>query len=175
MDKKIIKNYFLIFTVSLFLFFVGALFGFIFFYFFKQQSVFIIDKFKLLQSIFGIREYQEGMSFIYLFSVIFLGNLFSIIGYFALGYFKALIPVSVISGFFIIIFLFSGTIRHGTPLPGEVILLSSMEMFYRIMTISLGEYIQKCKFKNKILVIILIALIILIFAGAVFYEIIILY
>ena len=165
-----IKKFFLIFIVSLLLLVSGALAGLIFFYFFKEESVFLINKFKLLQGLFGIHEYREGMSANYVFLVIFFGNLISTGGYFALGYLKALIPVSLISGFFIMVFLLSGIIRHKTSLPMEVIILSSTEMFYRMMALSIGEYIQKNKFKNKATPIVSFVIIFLMFLAAVFYE-----
>ncbi len=165
-----IRKFFLIFTVSLLLLISGALLGLIFFYFFKEESVFLINKFKLLQGLFGIHEYREGMPTSYVFLIIFFGNLISTGGYFALGYLKALIPVSLISGFFVIIFLLSGTIRHSMSLPVEVIILSSTEMFYRMMALSTGEYIQKNKFKNKVTPVISFVVIFLIFLTAVFYE-----
>ncbi|MFZ3387023.1 MAG: hypothetical protein WA120_07605, partial [Candidatus Hydromicrobium sp.] len=144
-----LKQYFSIFIKSLLTLLAGAAVGFVFFYFFKNASVFIIDKFKILQGIFGIREYQEGMSFNYVLAAIFLGNLLSTIGYFTLGFLRASLPVSFITGVFMIIFLFSGTIRHGTPIPVEVIMLSSIEMFYRVTALATGEYINRNRFKNK--------------------------
>ena len=148
----------------------GAALGFIFFYFFKNASVFIIDKFRILQGVFGIREYQEGMSFNYVLAAIFFGNLLSTLGYFALGYLRAALPVSFITGVFMIIFLFSGTIRHGTPIPAEVIMLSSIEMFYRVMALATGEYINKNRFKNKAVPLSSIIIIFVMFISAVFYE-----
>ncbi|MFZ3085772.1 MAG: hypothetical protein WA097_03895, partial [Candidatus Hydromicrobium sp.] len=99
-----LKQYFSIFIKSLLTLLAGAAVGFVFFYFFKNASVFIIDKFKILQGIFGIREYQEGMSFNYVLAAIFLGNLLSTIGYFTLGFLKASLPVSFITGVFMVIF-----------------------------------------------------------------------
>ena len=139
-------------------------------YFFSDTSVFIIEKFKVLQSIFGIREYEPGMVYGPVLAAILAGNIISTISYFGLGYLKGLIPLSIISGFFVIVFLFSGIIRHGTAIPAGVIILSSMEMFYRMLTISLGEFIAKNKFKNKVLIISVIILIVAMLLGAVFYE-----
>ena len=165
-----LKQYFSIFMKSLLALLAGAALGFIFFYFFKNASVFIIDKFRILQGVFGIREYQEGMSFNYVLAAIFFGNLLSTLGYFALGYLRAALPVSFITGVFMIIFLFSGTIRHGTPIPAEVIMLSSIEMFYRVMALATGEYINKNRFNNKAVPLSSITIIFIMFISAVFYE-----
>lgn len=165
-----IKQYFLIFIKSLLILLAGAAIGFIFFYFFKDISIFIIDKFKILQGVFGIHEYREGMSFNYIFLTILLGNLLSTLGYFALGFLRASLPISFISGLFIIIFLLTGTIRHGISLPTEVIILSSIEMFYRVMALATGEYISRNKFKNKTIPITSMVIIFIMFISAVFYE-----
>jgi len=165
-----VKQYFLIFIKSLLILMAGVAVGFIFFYFFKDVSVFIIDKFKILQGVFGIHEYREGMSFNYVFLAIFLGNLLSTIGYFTLGFLRASLPISFISGLFIIIFLLTGTIRHGISLPMEVIILSSIEMFYRVMALATGEYISRNKFKNKTIPITSMVIIFIMFISAVFYE-----
>ena len=165
-----VKQYFLIFIKSLLILLAGAAVGFIFFYFFKDVSVFIIDKFKILQGVFGIRQYQEGMSFNYVFLAILLGNFLSTLGYFTLGFLKASLPVSFITGVFMVIFLFTGTIRHGTSIPVEVILLSSIEMFYRVTALTTGEYINKNRFKNKAIPITSIVIIFIMFISAVFYE-----
>ena len=165
-----LKQYFLIFLKILLIFLAGAAIGFIFFYFFKDASVFITDKFKVLQGIFGIHQYQQGMSFNYVFLAIFFGNLLSTLGYFTLGFLKASLPVSFITGVFMIIFLFTGTIRHGTSIPGEVIILSSIEMFYRVMALTTGEYIKRNRFKSKTIPIVSIVIIFIMFISAVFYE-----
>ncbi len=165
-----LKQYFSIFIRTLLIFLAGAAIGFLFFYFFKDASVFIIDKFGVLQSIFGIRQFQEGMSFGYVFAAIFLGNLLSTLGYFTLGFLRASLPVSFVTGIFMILFLFTGTIRHGIPIPLEVILLSSMEMFYRIIALATGEYINRNKFKNKVIPLVSIIIIFIIFVSAVIYE-----
>jgi restriction endonuclease S subunit len=165
-----LKQYFSIFIKSLLILLAGAAVGFVFFYFFKNASVFIIDKFRILQGVFGIRQYQEGMSFNYVFLTILLGNFLSTLGYFTLGFLKASLPVSFITGVFMVIFLFTGTIRHGTSIPVEVILLSSIEMFYRVTALTTGEYINKNRFKNKAIPITSIVIIFIMFISAVFYE-----
>ncbi len=165
-----LKQYFSIFLKCLLILLAGAALGFIFFYFFKDASVFITDKFKILQSVFGIREYQESMSYGYILAAIFLGNLLSTLGYFGLGYLKAALPLSFVTGVFTIIFLLSGTIRHGTSIPGEVIVLFSIEMFYRVMAMTTGEYINRNKFKNKAIPISSMIIIFVMLVSAVFYE-----
>lgn len=165
-----LRQYFSIFLKSLLALLAGAAVGFVFFYFFKNASVFIIDKFKILQGVFGIHQYQEGMSFNYVFAAIFFGNLLSTIGYFTLGFLKSSLPISFITGVFMVIFLFTGTIRHGTSIPVEVILLSSIEMFYRVTALTTGEYINKNRFKNKAIPITSIVIIFIMFISAVFYE-----
>ena len=52
------RKFFSIFIKVLLLFIAGTVLGLIFFYFFKDQSVFIIERFKIVQSFFGIQEYQ---------------------------------------------------------------------------------------------------------------------
>jgi len=165
-----VKQYFLIFIKNLLILLVGAAVGFIFFYFFKDVSVFIIDKFKILQGVFGIRQYQEGMSFNYVFLAIFLGNLLSTISYFTLGFLRASLPISFITGIFVVIFLFTGIIKHGTSIPMEVILLASIEMFYRVMALATGEYVRRNKFKNKAIPSTSMIIIFIMFLSAVFYE-----
>lgn len=165
-----LKKYFLIFIKSFLVFLAGAAAGFLFFYFFRDASIFIMDKFSFIQNIFGIRQYQEGMSFNYVFAAIFFGNLLSTIGFFALGYLKASLPVSFVTGIFMVLFLFTGTVRHGTPVPLEVILLSSIEMFYRIIALATGEYINRHRFGNKVIPWVSITVIIVMFISGVFYE-----
>jgi len=164
------NNFFYILAIGVLIFIAGAGLGLLFFYFFKEESVFIINKFKILQGFFGIREYQEGMSYWYIFVVILFGNLVSTICYLVLGYLRILIPISFITGFFIVIFLMSGIIRHSMALPVEVIILSSAESFYRILALSTGEHIQKNKFKNKAVPVTSFIVIFLIFLASVFYE-----
>ena len=164
------RKFFLIFIKVLILFTAGMVLGLIFFYFFKDPSVFIIERFKMIQGFFGIQEYQEGASFNYILLTILIGNIISTIGYFFLGFLRASLPISFISGFFIIIFLFSGTIRHGTAIPLEVIALSSIEMFYRITALSTGEYLGKYRFKNRAIPITSMSLVFIMYLGAVIFE-----
>jgi hypothetical protein len=165
-----LKQYLLFFVKNLIFFIAGTAAGLLFFYLLKDISVFIMEKFSFIQNIFGIRTYEEGMSFGYIFSAIFLGNLLSTAGYFALGYLRASLPVSFISGFFMMMFLFTGSIKHGMPVPGEVVVLSSIEMFYRIIALTTGNFININKFKNKAIPIVSIIIIFVMFILGVFYE-----
>lgn len=165
-----LKKYFSIFLKNILIFLAGAAAGYLFFYFFKDASVFIMDKFKFIQNIFGIRQYQEGMSFSYVFAAVFFGNLLSTIGFFALGFLRASLPVSFITGIFMILFLFTGTVRHGIPVPMEVFLLTSIEMFYRVVALATGEYINRYRFQNKIIPLVSLAVIFVMFIAGVFYE-----
>ena len=166
------KRFWIIFLKSIGLFAAGAVLGYLFYFFFKDQSAYIIERFKVLQQFFGINEYSEGMSFFRVFITIFVGNFISTILYFVLGYLRLSLPVSFISGLFISVFLFSGIIRHGTSIPAEVIILSSTEMLYRIITISGGEYIHKYRLSNKVVPILSISAVIILYIAASFYEII---
>jgi len=172
MKKVVQKKYFSILGIGFLVFLGGVLLGFLFYQFFSTQSADLIDKYKVIQSIFGIREYDASMSYMRTFLVIFAANLISTIGYFALGYLRLLIPISLVTGFFIIIFLLSGLIRHDTStIPAEVIILVSWESAYRLIALATGEYIQKNRFKRKYVFIISLILVLGLFIGAVFYEI----
>jgi hypothetical protein len=166
----VLKQYFSIFLKNLLIFLAGAAAGYLFFYFFRDASVFVMDKFKFIQNIFGIRHYQKGMSYSYVFFAIFFGNLLSTTGFFALGFLRASLPASFITGVFMMLFLFTGTVTHGIPVPAEVILLSSIEMFYRIIALATGEYINRYRFKNKIIPGVSIVIIFIMFIAGVFYE-----
>ncbi len=166
------KRFWIIFLKSIGLFAAGTALGYLFYFFFKEQSAYIIDRFKILQQFFGINEYSEGMTYFRVFITIFIGNFISTILYFVLGYLRLSMPVSFISGLFISIFLFSGIVRHGIPIPAEVIILSSTEMLYRIITISSGAYIHKYRLSNKVVPILSISIVIILYITASFYEII---
>jgi hypothetical protein len=163
-------NYWVIFGKSILWLALGAAAGFLFFYFFKNQSVYFINKFKFFQSIFGIREYKEGMVYASVLLTILAGNLISTGAYFALGYLRMLIPVTIITGFFVVLLLMTGTVRHLQTVPLEVILLTSLETFYRAIAITAGEHLQKNKLRKKsVLVVSLIAVIVLLGIAA-YYE-----
>ncbi len=131
---------------------LGAVIGYGFFYLFEQPAAAAMEKFKVLQGFFGIREFEPAMSIVYVSAVIFLGNLFSTFGYFGLGWLKASLPMGFITGFFLSVFLFTGTIRHGIAIPIDVYVLVTVEAIYRVMALSLGEFFQKNKTRNKRLV-----------------------
>ncbi|MCD4668888.1 MAG: hypothetical protein K8S14_00415 [Actinomycetia bacterium] len=164
------KKYGMIFLKSLGLFALGVVLGYLFYYFFNSESVYLIEKFKVLQGFFGINQYSEGMSFNRVLLTILLGNLVSVICYTALGYTKLSLPVSFISGSFIVVFLFSGIIRHGTPIPLEVVVLSSIEMLYRIVAISTGEYLSRYRFESRIIPITALSCIFVLYLAAALYE-----
>jgi len=165
-----LKQFLLFFTKNIIFFLAGAIVGLLFFYLLRDLSIFIVEKFSFIQNIFGIRPYQECMSFGYVFAAIFFGNLISTIGYFTLGYLRASLPVSLISGFFMVVLLLTGTIRHDMPVPGEVSILFSVEMFYRIIALTTGDYINKNKFRNKAIPVTSIIIIFVMFISGVFYE-----
>ncbi len=166
------KRFWIIFLKSIGLFASGVALGYLFYFFFKEQSAYIIERFKILQQFFGINEYSEGMTYSRVFTTIFIGNFISTILYFVLGYLRLSLPVSFISGLFISIFLFSGIVRHGISIPPEVIILSSTEMLYRIITISSGEYIHKYRLSSLVVPIISISTVIILYLTASFYEVI---
>jgi hypothetical protein len=164
------NNFFIIFLKCILWLVLGGAVGFLFFSFFKNQAVYFINKFRIIQGIFGIREYKQGMTYSSVLLTVLAGNLISTAAYFVLGYVRTLIPASIITGFFVIIFLMAGTVTHATALPLEVILLSSLETFYRALALTTGEYIQKNKFGRKAVPVIAIVTIILLLVVAVIYE-----
>ncbi|MFO7928700.1 MAG: hypothetical protein R6U35_03430 [Candidatus Humimicrobiaceae bacterium] len=165
-----IKAFYKIFIITTAASIVGGIFGFAFYFFFEETAVLLIEKFKFIQSIFGIETYREGMSFPYIFLVIFLGNLISTIGYFGLGYIRAVMPVAFITGFLITVLLFTGTVRHSRGIPADVIILVSVEAFYRVLALSTGEYANKNKFKNEKGILAAVSFIIILFLFGVFFE-----
>jgi hypothetical protein len=168
--RSINNNYWIIFGKTLGWLLLGAAAGFAFFYFFKDLSVLLINKFKFLQNIFGIREYQEGMSFANVLLMIAIGNLVSTAAYFTLGYLRALIPIAILSGFFVIVLLMAGTVRHLTAIPMEVILLSSVETLYRMLALTTGEHLQRNRFRKRWVLIVPPVMILLLLVLAVVYE-----
>src|SRR4030042_1570461 len=154
------NSYWVIFGKSILWLALGAAAGFLFFYFFKNQSIYFINKFKFFQSIFGSREYKEGMVYASVLLTILAGNLISTGAYFALGYLRMLIPITIITGFFVVLLLMTGTVRHLQAVPLEVILLTALETFYRMLAITAGEHLQKNKLRKKsVFVVSLIAVI----------------
>jgi hypothetical protein len=142
----------------------------LFFYFFKNQSVYFINKFKFFQSIFGIREYREGMVYISVLLTILAGNLISTGAYFALGYLRMLIPITIVTGFFVVLLLMTGTVRHLQTVPSEVILLTSLETFYRMLAITAGEHLQKNKLRKKSVLVVSLIVVIVLLGIAAYYE-----
>jgi len=163
-------NYWVIFGKSILWLVLGAIAGFLFFYFFKNQSVYFINKFKFFQSIFGIREYKEGMVYASVLLTILAGNLISTGAYFALGYLRMLIPITIITGFFVVLLLLTGTVRHLQIVPLEVILLTSLETFYRMLVITAGEHLQKNKLRKKSVLVVSLIVVIVLLGIAAYYE-----
>lgn len=163
-------NYWVIFGKSILWLSLGAAVGFLFFYFFKNQSVYFINKFKFFQSIFGIREYKEGMVYASVLLTILAGNLISTGAYFALGYLRMLIPITIITGFFVVLLLMTGTVRHLQTVPLEVILLASLETFYRMFAITAGEHLQKNKLRKKSVLVVSLIVVIVLLGIAAYYE-----
>jgi hypothetical protein len=165
------KNLVFIFLKSLGLLLVGAALGYGFYYFFSSQSAVIIDKFKILQSFFGISQYSEGMTVTRVIVTILLGNLISTLCYMGLGYGRLSLPVSLITGIFISVFLFSGIIRHDTrTIPLEVILLISIEMVYRVLAVSTGEYLSKYGLRSRLVPLVSSCIIFILYLSAALYE-----
>jgi|GEM_PF-782910 len=165
------KKFFTVFLKSMGLLILGAALGYGFYYFFSSQSAFIIEKFKLLQSFFGISQYTQGMTFDRVALTILLGNFISTLCYVGLGYGRLSLPVSFISGFFIAVFLYSGLVRHNTvTIPAEVFILSSVEMLYRVMAVSTGEYLSRNGLGSKVIPAISFSIIFILFLAAALYE-----
>jgi len=164
------KKYWIIFLKNLGFFASGFIPGYLFYFFFSSESAYIIERYKVLQSLFGIVQYSGEMTLNRVLLTIFLGNLISIICYTALGYARLSLPVSFITGFFIAVFLFSGIIRHGTAIPPEVIVLVSIEMLCRIIAVSTGEYLIKYRFKRRHIPIIALSCVFVLYLAAGLYE-----
>lgn len=164
-------NYWVILTECIGWFLLGAVAGFAVFYFFTDFSITFINKYKFLQGIFGIKQYEEGMRYVAVLLVILVGNIVSTVAYFALGYFKTLIPLSIITGFFMVILLFAGSAIRQVIMPLEVIILFSVESLYRCMALSAGEHLYKNKLEKKSVLVSSIMVIFLFLLGAAFYEI----
>jgi len=132
----------------------------------------MIEKFKILQSFFGISQYSEGMTLTRVAVTILAGNMISAFCYAGLGYARLSLPVSFVTGFFISVFLFSGIIRHDTPvIPLEVIILIAIEMIYRILAVSTGEYLNKYRLRSKLVPWSSFSIIFILYLSAALYEI----
>jgi flagellar basal body-associated protein FliL len=165
------NRFWVIFLKCLGLFFAGAMAGLIFFYFFKDLSVALTERYKFLQSIFGVRQYEPGVRYLSVLGAILLGNIISTTAYFILSYFKTLIPLSVLSGFLMVILLFAGAEVRQTAVPAEVFVLFSVEAFYRCLALTGGEHLYKNRFEKKSVFITTVVVIFVLLLGAAFYEI----
>lgn len=150
---------------------LGAAAGFAFFYFFKDFSVTLIDRYKFIQGIFGIRQFQPGTGFSRVLLTILVGNLISTIAYFTIGWLRALIPVSILTGFIVTVLLFTGTVRNHQPvIPLEVIILICIEALYRCLALTAGEHLAKNRLRKKAVFVLSVVAIVLLLAGAALYE-----
>ena len=170
-NGKLNKNYWIMLIKCIGWLFLGAAAGYLFFYFFSDFSVSAIDRYKFIQSIFGLRQYEEGMRYLTVILAIIIANTVSTTAYFVLGYFKTLIPLSIITGFFMTILLLAGAAVRQVSIPLEVIILFSIEAFYRCLALVTGEHLYKNKLEKKSVFIVSIAAIVLLLIGAAFYEI----
>jgi len=168
--SKINGNYWVITGKCIGWLLIGAAAGYAFFYFFKDFSVNFISKYKFIQGLFGISQYEEGSRYFPILMSIIIGNLVSVIAYFILGYFRLLIPLSAITGFLMVLLLFTGSVIRNTPIPAEVIVLFSLEAFYRCLSLSTGEHLYKNRLRKKSILIIALASIIVLLLGTAFYE-----
>lgn len=150
---------------------LGAAVGFAFFYFFKDFSVTLIDRYKFIQGIFGIKQYHPGTSFSNVLLTIIAGNLISTAFYFALGWLRTLIPVSILTGFVVSVLLFTGTVRNQQlVIPLEVIILVCIEAIYRCLALTAGEHLAKNRLRKKVVFTMSVVFIVLLLAGAALYE-----
>ena len=130
---------------------LGAAAGFAFFYFFKDFSVTLIDRYKFIQGIFGIKQFQPGTGFSKVLLTIFAGNLISTAAYFAIGWLRTLIPVSILTGFIVTVLLFTGTVRNQQPvIPLEVIILVCIEAFTDALHLLQVSILPKTVFAKKL-------------------------
>ncbi len=151
-------------------FLLGLVLGLLFFIFFKDLTVSLIDRYKFLQGFFGMKQYEQGVSYHTVLTSILFGNIVSTLAYFILGYFRTLIPLSVISGFLMVLLLFAGAVKRQAPIPLEVLILFSIESFYRCVALTSGEHLYKNRLVKKHPFIISIIFILLFIVGAAFYE-----
>lgn len=64
----------------------------------------------------------------------------------------------------------TGTVRHLQTVPLEVMLLASLETFYRILATTAGEHVQKNKPRKKSVLIVSLIGIIVLLGIAAYYE-----
>jgi hypothetical protein len=165
------NSYWVILAKCLGLFLAGAVIGLLFFYFFRNWSLSAIDRYKFLQNIFGVMHYEPGVRYISVLSAILIGNVISTIAYFILGYFKTLIPLSILSGFLMILILLTGAVKRQIAIPPEVIILFSVESFYRCLALTEGEHLFKNRLARKHVFVLSVVFIFILLFSTAFYEI----
>jgi len=165
------NNYWVIFGKCIGWLLLGAAAGYAFFYFFSDFCVNFVGRYKFVQGLFGLNQYAEGSAYISVLLAIIIGNLVSTIAYFILGYFRLLLPLSLITGFLMIILLFTGAVIRNVSIPAEVIILFSVEAFYRCIALTTGEHLFKNKLEKKAVLAVSVSAVILLLLGAAFYEI----
>jgi hypothetical protein len=170
-SQTIITNFWVIFFKCIGWLLLGAAAGFTFFYFFKDFSVTLIDRYKFIQGIFGIKQYQPGTGFLKVLLTILAGNLISTAAYFTIGWLRTLIPVSILTGFIVTVLLFTGIIRNQQPvIPHEVIILVCIEALYRCLALTAGEHLAKNRLRKKAVFSAAVVVTALLLAGAALYE-----
>jgi hypothetical protein len=170
-SPTVMTNFWVIFVKCVGWLLLGAAVGYTFFYFFKDFSVSLIDRYKFIQGIFGIKQYEQGVGFFKVLLTILAGNLISTVAYFAIGWLKTLIPVAILTGFIVTVLLFTGTIRNQQHLiPLEVIILVCSEALYRCLALTAGEHLAKNRLRKKAVFIVSVAVVAVMLAGAALYE-----
>src|SRR5665647_910723 len=170
-SPTIVTNFWVILIKCICWLLLGAATGFAFFYFFKDFSVSLIERYKFIQGIFGIKQYQPGMGFFKVLLTILAGNLISTAAYFAIGWLKTLIPVAILTGFIVTALLFTGTVRNQQyVIPLEVIILVCVEALYRCLALTAGEHLAKNRLRKKAVFIVSAAAVAVLLAGAALYE-----
>jgi hypothetical protein len=170
-NPTVITNFWVIFIKCVSWLLLGAAIGFAFFYFFKDFSVSLIDRYKFIQGIFGIKQYEQGVGFFKILLIILAGNLISTAAYFVLGWLKTLIPVAILTGFIVTVLLFTGTIRNQQyVIPLEVVILVCIEALYRCLALTAGEHLAKNRLRKKAVFIVSVAAVAVLLAGAALYE-----
>jgi hypothetical protein len=166
-----ITNFWVIFIKCICWLLIGAAAGFAFFYFFKDFSVSLIDRYKFIQGIFGIKQYETGIGFFKVLLTILAGNVISTAAYFAIGWLKTMIPVAILTGFIVTVLLFTGTIRNQQyVIPIEVIILVCIEALYRCLALTAGEHLAKNRLRKKAVFFAAVAAVAVLLAGAALYE-----
>jgi hypothetical protein len=170
-SPTVITNFWVIFIKCISWLLLGAAAGFAFFYFFKDFSVSLIDRYKFIQGIFGIKQFEQGVGFFKVLLTILAGNLISTAAYFTLGWLKTLIPVAILTGFIVTVLLFTGTIRNQQyVIPLEVIILVCIEALYRCLALTAGEHLAKNRLRKKAVFIVSVAAVAFMLVGAALYE-----